>query len=117
MPDAIAIPDEMADQLRPYEAELPEILELGLREFQARSEAGYSGLNSVLETLASLPSPTEVLALRPAVQLQDRIDQLLESNRTTGLSPDDRREWEQYEYVEHLVRMAKINATRKLQAP
>jgi hypothetical protein len=114
---AMTIPDEMARQVKPYEAELSEILELGLREWQARGESGYSGLNSLLEALAALPTPEEVLALRPSPGLQQRLNDLLDTNRTTGLSPNDRREWEQYQYVEHLVRMAKISATRKLQSP
>lgn len=116
MPNTLTVTDEMLRQLKPYEAELPEILELGLRELQARGEAGYSSLNSLLEKLAALPTPEEALALRPSPQLQGRLNDLLESNRTSSLSPADLREWDQYQYVEHLVRMAKITATRKLQA-
>ena len=70
----------------------------------------------MLEQLAALPTPEEVLALRPAPPLQKRLDELLETNRSSSWSPADRREWEQYQYVEHLVRMAKISATRKLQS-
>jgi len=115
MSNALMISDEMARQLKPYETELSDILELGLREWQARGESGYSGLNDVLEKLASLPTPEEVLALRPAPRFQERLNELLETNRTSSLSQADRREWDQYQYVEHLVRMAKISATRKLQ--
>ena len=110
----VTIKDDLADQLRPYEAQLPEILQLGIREWQARKEPGYNGMSSVLEKLAALPTPDEVLALRPALPLQERIDALLEKNRTTGLSAEDQREWDQYQYVEHLVRLAKISAARKL---
>ena len=111
----LTIADELANQLRPYEAQLSEILELGIREWRARSEVGYAGVRDVMEKLAALPAPDEVLALRPAPPLQDRIDELLEKNRTGGLSLEDRREWDVCRYVEHLVRLAKINATRKLQ--
>src|SRR5262245_33275029 len=102
MPTTVTINDDLADQLKPYEAQLPEILELGIREWQAREDAGYNGLSVVLETLAGLPTPEEVLALRPTPQLQERIDLLLEKNRSSQLSPADQREWEKYEYVEHL---------------
>lgn len=74
----------------------------------------FHGVNSLLETLAALPAPEEVLALRPEPALQERIDALLEKNRTTGLSADEQREWDQYRYLEHLVRLAKGNALRKL---
>jgi len=114
MPATLTINDNLANQLKPYEGEVAEILELGIREWQARGEIGYNGMSSVLEKLAALPSPEEVLALRPASPLQERIDALLEKNRTTGFSSQDQREWNQYEYVEHLVRLAKANAVRKL---
>ena len=100
------VPDELAIRLRVVEDRLPEILELGLREWLS-SESGYAGLGDVLETLARLPSPEEVLALRPATPLQDRIEELLTKNRSAGLSAEEQREWERYEYIEHLVRLAR----------
>jgi len=72
------------------------------------------GANDVLEFLASLPSPQEILMLRPTESLQTRIDALLEKNRTVGWTANEREEWEQYEYLEHLVRMAKAKAYHKL---
>jgi hypothetical protein len=71
-------------------------------------------LNSVLQQLAALSSSEEILGLRPTPALQERIDALLEKNRTIGFSPDDQREWDQIERVEHLVRFAKANALPKL---
>jgi hypothetical protein len=114
MPTTITIGDDLANDFKSYENQLPEILELGIRELKARGENGFPSLHNVLEKLATLPSPEEILALRPAPSLQDRIDALLEKNRTTGLSVAEQREWDRYQYVEHLVRMAKANAARKL---
>ena len=73
------------------------------------------GIRDVMEKLAALPAPEEVMAFRPAPPLQERIDSLLEKNRMGALSLEDRREWDLCRYVEHLVRLAKINAARKLQ--
>lgn len=114
MPITVTIADELAMKLQPYQAQFPEILELGIREWCARSEAGYSGVTDVLETLAALPTPEEVLALRPAPPLQERLDALLEKSRTAGMSVDDQREWDRYKFLEHLVRLAKANAARKI---
>ena len=94
------------------EARLPEILELGLREWLS-SSPGYAGLGNVLETLARLPSPEEVLGLRPATHLQDCIEELLAKNRAGALSAEEQREWERYEYIEHLVRLAKVRAIQR----
>ena len=89
-----------------------EILELGLREWLS-SSPGYAGLGDVLETLARLPSSEEVLGLRPATHLQDRIEELLAKNRAGGLSAEEQREWERYQYIEHLVRLAKVRAIQR----
>jgi hypothetical protein len=114
MPLSITLPDDLASQWQQYEHELPQILALGLREWNARQETGFVGLNSVLETLATLPAPEEVLALRPSPTIQARIEELLEKNRSSGLSPEEQREWDRYRYVEHLVRLAKAQAVLKL---
>ena len=112
----LTIPDDLAGRLRIVEKELPQILELGIREWRARGEVGFPGMAGILETLASLPTPEEILALRPSSALQDRIEDLLDKNRNGGLSPEEQREWEQYQYVEHLVRLAKTRAASKLKS-
>jgi hypothetical protein len=112
----LKVPEELATRLRPVEEDLPQILELGIREWHARREAGFPGMAAVLEALASLPTPEEVLALRPSAALQERIEELLDKNRSGGLSPEEQREWEQYQYVEHLVRLAKERAALRLKS-
>lgn len=106
------IPNELATRLRPVEDRLPEILELGLREWLATPPA-HAGLNDLLETLARLPSPEEVLALRPAPSLQERMEALLDRNRAGSLSDEERKEWERHQYIEHLVRMARARAIQR----
>jgi hypothetical protein len=67
-----------------------------------------------LELLAALPTPEEILKLRPSPRLSAWIAEMLEKSRAGGLPPADEEEWERYEYLEHLVRMAKAAAQRKL---
>jgi hypothetical protein len=67
---AIEIPNELAMQLRPFEKQLPQLLEYSLREFTATTQVGFRGLNEVLELFAKLPTPEEILALRPSETLQ-----------------------------------------------
>ena len=110
------VSEELAHRIRPLEDQLPRILELGLRELQTASVPGFSGMAEVVEMLAGLPTPEEILALRPSDTLQARISDLLEKNRTEGLSPSEEQEWEHYQYLEHIVRIAKAKAALKLQA-
>ena len=111
----LSLPDELASRLRPVEDRIPQILELGLRELHAAPTA-LEGLSDVLEALARLPTPEEVLALRPSAALQERITALLHKQKEGGLTADEHREWEQYKYAEHLVRMAKARAALKLKS-
>lgn len=108
------IPDELASRLRSVEDQLPQILELGLRALSATAQPGFEGVAAVVEVLAGLPSPEEVLALRPSATLQARIGTLLEKSRAEGLIPAEEHEWAQYEFLEHVVRMAKARAVAKL---
>lgn len=115
-PITLDVPDELAQRLRPVADRLPRILELGLRELTAAAQVRFAGAASVLEFLAGLPTPEEILALRPSEALEARVALLQEKSRVEGLTPDEEAEWQAYEYLEHLVRMAKARATLKLKA-
>jgi hypothetical protein len=108
------VPDDLAQRLEPVTNHLPEILNLGLRAFQTGALPGFPGAADVLEFLARLPSPEEILALQPATALVARVDELSEKSATHGLTMAEEQEWQQYEYLEHLVRIAKIKAKAKL---
>lgn len=112
----VDLPDDLASELQSHQGQLPRILELGLRELAAPLGSAYEGTTQVLETLATLPTPEEVLLLRPSAALQARITELLERNRAQGLSESEEKEWQRYEYVEHLVRIAKAKAKLKIKA-
>lgn len=109
------LPEDLALRLESLGEQLPTILELGLRELNASAQPGFVGVAEVLELLSALPDPEQVLALRPSETLQAEIQQLLEKNRLEKLTPAEEQRWEQYQYLEHLVRMAKARAALKLQ--
>jgi hypothetical protein len=110
----LSLPDDLASQIRAQEQQLPKILELGLRELNAGGQSGFDGAADVLELLAALPAPEEILNLRPSARLSARVAELIEKSRTGEMAPLDEEEWERYEYLEHLVRMAKAAAQLKL---
>ncbi len=112
----VEVPDELGIRLAAMQNELPQILELGLLGWNADVRDGFSGLAEILEFLVSLPSPQEILALRPSEALQTEVQRLIAKAKGEGLSEAEERLWRQYEYVEHLVRMAKARALLKLHA-
>jgi hypothetical protein len=113
---SVDVPDDLAVRLSSLQDQLPQILELGLREWNADAQSGFTGLAQVLEFLANLPSPEEILELKPSPSLQQQVEGLLEKNRTTGLTDEEERLWQQYEYVEHLAQVAKAKILTKLGA-
>jgi hypothetical protein len=110
----LSLPDEIASQIRAQQQQLPRILELGLRELNAGAQSGFDGAADVLELLAALPSPEEILSLRPSERLAARVAELVEKSRAGEMTPLDEEDWEKHEYLEHPVRMAKAAAQLKL---
>ncbi|CAN5808143.1 hypothetical protein BH20ACI4_BH20ACI4_30210 [soil metagenome] len=110
----IDLPENLAANLQSHRGKLSRIFELGLREFEASSSVGYKSVADVLEFFAGLPTSDEILALRPSAEMQEKIDELLEKNRREGLSEAEEQTWASYEFVEHLVRIAKAKASAQL---
>ncbi|MEM8718181.1 MAG: hypothetical protein AAGE84_02575 [Cyanobacteria bacterium P01_G01_bin.39] len=107
--------EELVSRLNSVEDKLPQVIELGLRELNASPQDGFNGIAEVLEFLATLPTPEEILALRPSEALQTQISNLLEKHRDRNLTDVEGKMWEQYQYLEHLIRKAKAKAYLKLQ--
>ncbi|MEO8392664.1 MAG: hypothetical protein ABI700_06700 [Chloroflexota bacterium] len=63
--------------------------------------------------LASSPTPEQILAFRPSEATQARIRALLQANKDGHLSASESAELDEFEQVEHFVRMLKLH-TRKL---
>ena len=110
----VSVPDDLVAQIRAQERQLPKILELGLREFNAAGQTGFDGAADVLELLAALPTPEEILNLRPSPRLARRVSELVEKSRAGEMTPADEEDWERYEYLEHLVRVAKAAAHSRI---
>ncbi len=108
------IPEELFTKLGLLDQSVSQVLELGVNELVARPQPGFTGFAEVLDFLANLPTPEEILALRPSPSLQDQIDRLSEKYQTQDLSPAEQQIWQQYEYLEHVIRIAKAKAYLKL---
>ena len=110
------LPDEWAAYLPKKESDLVAVVSAGLRHWRGSQRGEVEQFTDVAEALANLPSPAEVLAMRPSEQLAERTEALLRKSKESGLDAKEQAEWDDIMRVEHLVRMAKAKAALKLKA-
>lgn len=58
--------------------------------------------------------PREVAGFRPSAQALDRVSGLLQKEKTSGLSAEERRELDHYEDLELLMNLARARAQQLL---
>ncbi len=68
----------------------------------------------IVDFIAAGTNPTSVIAFRPSSAAKDRVAYLIDREKTTGLSPDEKSELDHYSQIEHLMRLAKARATQYL---
>jgi len=110
----IQVPNTLGQQLQRFQDRLPEVLERGLREVMADSADAFADESAILALLASQPNPEQVLALHPTPELQERISDLLLRSKEGTLPPQEATELDRYLLLEHLVRLAKAHAAKRL---
>lgn len=110
------VPDELAAYMPKNETDLVAVLTAGLRRWRGAQHRELQQMSDVTEMLAGLPSPQEVLALRPSAEAAERAEALLRKNSEIGLTLEEQAEWEEIKRVEHLVRVAKAKAALKLKS-
>ncbi|MBM3224894.1 MAG: hypothetical protein FJZ47_13975 [Candidatus Tectomicrobia bacterium] len=71
--------------------------------------------DEVIEFIAAI-DPDKVLAFRPSEATRQRVADLIDREKTTGLSSEEKAELDHYMWLEHVMRMAKIRARQLLQA-
>lgn len=56
--------------------------------------------------------PVKVLAFRPSHETKERVSELIELEKESKISDDERYELDYYMQLEHLMRMAKVFARK-----
>lgn len=69
--------------------------------------------DSVADFIASM-NPEKVLELRADPDMQDRLEELIEKEKMTGLSAEEKEELDHYIVLERLIRLAKARALYRL---
>jgi hypothetical protein len=70
--------------------------------------------DEVADFLASAPSPEQIVAFRLSDASERVISDLLEANRTRGLTPVERTALDDYARIERLMQAIKVRAYAKL---
>lgn len=73
-----------------------------------------SVFDDVIDFLTSCPQPKEVIAFKPSPSSQRRVSELLEKKRDGHLTESERHELEHFLIIEHLMRLAKARARKRL---
>lgn len=68
----------------------------------------------LIDFIAAGTTPNNVVAFRPSKETKQRIADLLQCEKTTGLTVDESSELEHYVQLEHLMRLAKARARKYL---
>ncbi len=106
------VSDELADQLAPLQDHLPELLALSLQQPAVPAHL----YRSILTFLAGAPTPEQIAAFVPPPDARQRLQTLLDRERTGPLSSAEQAEVSELERIEHLVAMLKIRALSALAA-
>ena len=68
----------------------------------------------VARFLADGPSPEAILAFHASPAVADRMYELIDRERAGHITEEEKSELETYVYIEHLMRLVKIEAQHKL---
>ncbi len=81
-------------------------------------QATVGALEEIADFLASGPSSDDLLRFRASPQVQARAQDLLEKLKDSRLSIEERRELDQFEHAERLMRLTKARIyARKARQP
>ncbi len=76
----------------------------------------YRVFDEVIDFITSVPPPEKILAYKPSPTMQKRLDDLLEKKMEGTLTEAEQAEIDQCLLIEHLMRLAKAKAKKRLAA-
>ena len=68
----------------------------------------------IIEFIARGATPINVVAFCPSENTKERVADLIEREKTSGISPEEESELSHYLQLEHLMRLAKARARQHL---
>jgi hypothetical protein len=108
----LEIPEELEAPLNNAGDHLPELLRRALNTSALPAQV----YRYVLNFLASRPTPEEIASFQPLSEMTARLRELVQKERAGIISPSEKEELDEYDKIEHVVRMMKIGALPYLTA-
>ncbi|BAZ17523.1 hypothetical protein NIES4071_94030 [Calothrix sp. NIES-4071] len=72
--------------------------------------------DEIVEFIASGTTPESVIKFKLSETGQERLEDLIDAHETGILTPEDRKELDNYLVLEHIMRLAKIRALKLVSA-
>lgn len=72
--------------------------------------------DEIVDLLTSCPTPEEVLSFKPSPKMQKRVSFLLDKKKNDQLTEEEKQEMDHFMIIEHLMRMAKLRAKKRMAA-
>lgn len=69
----------------------------------------------IIDFLAVGTTPTSLIAFHPSAAAKQRVADLIQLEKSSGLTPEEQAELEHYLQLEHVMRLAKARVRRYLQ--
>lgn len=120
----IDIPDELAQQLAPFEGQLSDLftrlVASPLLERSNQNSSNTELLNTsntyqeILDFLISRPTSQQIIRFKVSESAQTRLAQLLEKNHEASLTPEENAELDLYEQIDTLFGFLKVRAYGEL---
>jgi hypothetical protein len=82
-----------------------------LKEYIVSTVKAYE---EFIDFIAAGTSPQSVITFRPSNAIKKMVADLINKEKTIGLSSDEKSELEHYMQLEHIMRLAKVHARQHL---
>ena len=66
--------------------------------------------HEIIDFIASGTTPAQVLEFRPSMEAQERLEELIDREKSGEIGADEKAELEHFMELEHILRMAKAKA-------
>lgn len=110
------LPEELASSLPKSRRAMTAVFVNGLAQQQRRQRKQISDWHDVMDFLATLPTPEQVLALRAPPERSKRVRALLAKRQDGEWTPAEEAEMDAMPELNHVVILAKGRALMKLTA-